>query len=83
MQGSLDYELVTHCGIHWAHFDGRYWITPFLGDRRTHSAPNGWDDPVQQGEMRLTADNRAVFTSADHPPLLFRATQRRPSDGCD
>lgn len=83
VQRSLNYELLTHCGIHWARFDGRYWITPFLGERRTHSAPEGWDDPLQQGEMRLTSENRAVFTSAGHPPLSFRATQGRPSDGCD
>ncbi len=83
VQKSLDYELVTHCGIRWAHFDGRDWITPFLGDSRTRSAPEGWANPLQEVEMHLIADNLAVFVSDGHPPLIFRVTDRRPPQpGC-
>ena len=73
----LNYRLVTHCGIHWANFDGRTWITT-ADFRPRSSAPENWDDPVQQGEMRLIAEDVAVFRSEGHRPLLFRATEAQP-----
>ncbi len=83
VQKSLSYELLTHCGIRWASFEGKRWITPFLGDRRTGSAPEGWDNPFQEGEMQLIGEGLAVFTSDGHEPLIFRTTQRRwPEPGC-
>lgn len=79
----FDYQLLTHCGIRWASFDGRRWITPFLGDRRIHGPPEGWDQPFQAGQMRMISDDLAVFTSEGHEPLTFRATKRHwPEPGC-
>lgn len=79
---AVDYQLLTHCGIRWAQFEGQWWRTPFRGNRATHSAPAGWDDPFQVGTMRLITDDVAVFTSDGHPPLVFRATPKSPRRGC-
>ena len=76
-------QLYTHCGIRWAKFSGKWWVTPFLGNARTNSGPEGWGDPVQEGRVQLLSDDRAIFTSEGHDPLIFRATDRRPEGGCD
>lgn len=80
---TFTYELLTHCGIRWAKFSGKWWVTPFLGNARTNSAPKGWDDSFQQGRVRLLSNDRAIFTSEGHDPLIFRATDKRPQRGCD
>jgi hypothetical protein len=74
---SFDYDLLTHCGIRWAIFAGKRWITQYRGDRETHSAPEGWDQPLQQGQMQVVTEEVAVFTSEGHEPLTFRATTRQ------
>lgn len=79
---TFTYRLYTHCGIRWAKFSGKLWVTPFLGNARTKSAPEGWGDPVQQGRVRLLSKDRAIFTSEGHDPLVFRATDKRPEGGC-
>ncbi len=66
---TFDYELVTHCGIRWAYFDGRRWITPFRRD-----LPEGWEQPVQAGQMEVLSHDLAVFTSEGHE-LTFRPSK--------
>src|SRR5437868_14426689 len=74
------YQLVTHCGIYYARFEGAW----FYADPPN---PRGqWNNPVDVGTMRVidqntivftdTSGNRAVFTK--HPPYPTPAIQ-----GCD
>ena len=70
------YELLTHCGIRWAKFSGKWWVTPFLGNASRSSPPEGWGDPVQKGQVRLLSNDRAIFMSEGHDPLIFRATDK-------
>ncbi len=73
---TFTYQLPTHCGIRWANFAGKRWVTPFLSNASRSSAPAGWDDPVQKGQVRLLSNDRAVFMSEGHDPLIFRATDK-------
>jgi hypothetical protein len=78
---TFNYELSTHCGIRWARFAGKRWITAPLGVRG--NAPPGWGNPVQQGQVHLLSKDRAIFTSDGHEPLEFRATSKHwPEPGC-
>ena len=77
------YQLLTHCGIRWAKFAGKRWVTPFLGNAGRTGPPEGWDNPFQEGQVRLLSNDRAIFLSEGHEPLIFRATQRHwPEPGC-
>jgi hypothetical protein len=64
-------DLLTHCGIEGAHFNGRTWLVdPPLdeGERR----PPGVKDPVQPGLMRLLAEDLAEFKVVGRLGLRFR-----------
>lgn len=78
---AFDFVLMTHCGIRWASFKGKWWVTPHLDDGNGNP-PDGWDNPGQRGHVRLLSDDRAIFKSEGHEPLLFRATEHRPRFGC-
>lgn len=79
---TFSYELSTHCGIRWASFAGKRWVTPFLGDAYGNP-PAGWDNPVQEGRVELVSGDRAIFTSQGHEPLEFRATDKHwPEPAC-
>ncbi len=80
---TFSYQLLTHCSIRWAKFAGKQWVTPFLSNASRNGAPEGWDDPVQEGRVQLLSSDRAIFTSEGHDPLIFRATDKRPQRGCD
>lgn len=59
------YGLRTHCGIEYAYFDDRHWVTePPLNDG-SGNPPAGWDNPWQSGWMRLRSEDEAEFTAAD------------------
>lgn len=80
---TFDYALLTHCGIRWAKFEGKRWVTPFLSNEAGNGPPKGWDNPVQEGQVRLLSKNRAIFMSEGHEPLKFRATRKHwPEPGC-
>ena len=50
-----EFDLLTHCGIEWAYFDGRYWVSTAPVD-----VPSHWSG-VERGRMTLVARNQAVF----------------------
>ncbi len=80
---TFTYQLLTHCGIRWAKFAGMRWITPFLSNADENGPPEGWGNPVQEGQVRLLPDDRAIFMSEGHEPLIFRATDKHwPEPGC-
>ena len=49
------FNLLTHCGIEWAYFDGRYWVAKPKVDK-----PSGWEG-VESGTMLLERRGVAVF----------------------
>jgi hypothetical protein len=52
---SYRFNLLTHCGIEWAYFDGRYWIP-----RPRVDAPSDWAN-IEPGTMVLERRDVAVF----------------------
>jgi hypothetical protein len=73
--------LYTHCGVAETRFAGQYWATdtPLGG----YDAPAGWDNPKQQGTMRLLDADTAEFRDdAGHSVVFTRQTapQRPPCD---
>lgn len=63
------YWLATHCGVNGARIDGGYWDATNGSARR-----DGWGNPYQQGTMRMTSEDRAVFTSGEQSVELVRTT---------
>lgn len=49
------FNLLTHCGIEWAYFDGRYWVP----GRRVDTPPQ-WAN-IEAGTMMLERQDEAVF----------------------
>lgn len=70
---SFPYTLGTHCGIRFASFEGRTWVTHTLSDG-SYNPPPGWGNPGQRGRIFVMAEDRAVFTSPGHRTLSFRPT---------
>ena len=51
------FNLLTHCGIEWAYFDGRYWVPrPRVGP------PSNWAN-IEPGTMTLESRDEAVFAA--------------------
>jgi hypothetical protein len=57
VEEGVDYRfnLLTHCGIEWAYFDGRYWIPKPKVD-----PPGDWA-AIEGGSMTLDAPDVALF----------------------
>ncbi len=54
---AYSFLLLTHCGVEWAYFDGRYWVP-----REAVDTPPDWSG-VTKGAMTLDARDVAVFRS--------------------
>lgn len=61
------YWLTTHCGVNGARVDGAYWDATNGSARR-----DGWADPYQQGTLRMTGEDTAVFTSGEQTVEFVR-----------
>ena len=53
------FNLLTHCGIEWAYFDGRYWVP-----RPRVAPPPDWA-AIEGGTMVLRSPTEAVFEAAE------------------
>lgn len=63
-----DFQLYTHCGVNGAMIDGRWWqISPSLDDGDGNPPPP-WDNPFQNGVLRFTSDDTAIFTADESRP---------------
>jgi hypothetical protein len=51
------FNLLTHCGIEWAYFDGRYWVP-----RPRVDPPSDWAN-IEPGTMTLESREGAVFAA--------------------
>jgi hypothetical protein len=52
---SYRFNLLTHCGIEWAYFDGRYWVP-----NPSAQTPSNWAG-IEGGTMVLERNDVAVF----------------------
>jgi hypothetical protein len=52
---TYSFDLLTHCGIEWAYFNGHYWVP-----RTKVAAPSRWN-PIERGKMTLTDSGKAHF----------------------
>jgi hypothetical protein len=51
------FNLLTHCGIEWAYFDGRYWVP-----RPRVDPPSNWA-AIEGGTMTLEEQEVAIFSA--------------------
>lgn len=77
------FQLLTHCGIEYAYFDGRYWAAdPPLSDG-SGNPPAGWNNPIARGTMALEGDDAAVFRADSGQEARFRpASESFRPPGC-
>jgi hypothetical protein len=70
------FNLLTHCGIEWAYFDGRYWVPMPMLD-----APSHWAG-IEAGTMILERRGVAVFEATKGGTARFVPAPRsyRPPD---
>lgn len=59
------FNLLTHCGIEWAHFDGRYWMPK----PKVHPPPH-WAN-IEAGTMVLVRPRVALFEADDGGSARF------------
>src|SRR5665809_168293 len=70
------FNLITHCAIRWADFDGVLWQPTEPLDRR-EELPAGWETPLQRGVFTVEPPHRTTFTSPAGT-LTFARTESRP-----
>lgn len=59
-----EYALMTHCGVDFIRFDGRWWeATPHLDDGNGNP-PAGWDNGIQQGAIQLVSADELRFEAS-------------------
>lgn len=66
------YKLLTHCGIEYAYFDGRFWLADPKLDDGSGNPPAGWDNPFAEGVMTLLPGDEARFTDDEERTVVFR-----------
>ena len=59
------FNLLTHCGIEWAYFNGRYWVPKPNVDK-----PSDWEE-IEAGTMVLERRGVAVFEATKGGTVRF------------
>src|SRR5680860_386841 len=54
------FNLITHCAIRWADFDGVLWEPTEPLDRR-EELPAGWETPLQRGVFTVESPHRTLL----------------------
>jgi hypothetical protein len=70
------FNLLTHCGVEWAYFDGRYWVPT-----TTVKTPSHWA-AIEAGTLVLERPDLAVFAADEGVGARFApasASYRPPS----
>ena len=73
---SYPFNLLTHCGIEWAYFGGRYWVPEPKAE-----APSDWAS-IEAGTMVLERAGVAIFEANEGGGARFvpaRASYRPPA----
>jgi type V secretory pathway adhesin AidA len=69
---AVAYSLYTHCGIDEANIAGHWYEADSpLFDSSGGNPPNGWDNPYQQGTIRMLSDTAAEFRDAHGHVVRF------------
>jgi hypothetical protein len=64
------FHLLTHCGVKWAYFDGRFWLP-----RPKVNPPSDWAN-IESGVMRLADSDQAVFEAEKGGSVRFAPAPR-------
>jgi hypothetical protein len=73
----------THCGVEFAQIGGEPWRAEGLSERLAgDQAPEGWDDPLQAGELVVGGTGRAVFTARGATITFVRAEEGTDVPDC-
>lgn len=80
---SVKFSVYTHCGVESARIGGRWWhATPPLYGEARGSAPAGWEDPYQEGQLTVESSERAVFEAEDIQVVFVPSTTNEPVHIC-
>lgn len=67
------YDLLTHCGIVGITMGDVYFVADPPLVAFPSSAPQGWDNPYQRGNLTFASPDEAVFTDSAGHEVTFRA----------
>lgn len=82
---TLKHEILTHCGVESVMINGGWWtaVRPLYGPGGEGAGPPaGWDDPWQEGELTLEAEDRAVFAAVGERVVLTPSRVNEPLRTC-
>lgn len=72
---SYPFNLYDHCGINTISFGRRFWLAVDPPGAGAATAPQGWNNPYQQGFVTLLSPNGLRFKAQKNlPPVEFRPT---------
>jgi hypothetical protein len=80
----VEFVVDTHCGVDSLRLDGRWWHAeePLYGEGGPGSAPEGWGDPYQTGELTLVSEQSVVFEAEGTRIEFAPAADDRPMRIC-
>ena len=80
----VDYFAYTHCGVESLRIDGRWWhaVNPLYGDNGLGSAPEGWGDPYQEGELTFNSEESITFEAKGKEMEFVPAPDDKPMRMC-
>jgi hypothetical protein len=76
------YRLYTHCGIHWAKIDGRFWRATRPSSDGSGNPPQGWNNPFEEGTLTFTNPSTAEFSSPAGDVTFQRTNRTQPPLAC-
>ena len=81
---AVGYFAYTHCGVESLRIDGHWWhaVNPLYGDNGPGSAPDGWGDPYQEGELTFNSEDSVTFEANGRRVQFTPAPEDRPMRMC-
>jgi hypothetical protein len=81
---AVEYFAYTHCGVESLRIDGHWWhaIDALYGDDGPGSAPDGWGDPYQEGELTLNSEDSITFEAQGEEVDFVPAQTNKPMRIC-
>ena len=80
----VEFFLYTHCGVESLRLGGQWWhaVEPLYGDGGPGTAPKGWGDPYEKGELTRESEQRVTFESEGTDVSFVPAPDDRPMTEC-
>jgi hypothetical protein len=84
MGEAVDYFAYTHCGVESLRIDGHWWhaVDALYGDDGPGSAPDGWGDPYQEGELTRNSEDSITFEAQGKEVDFVPAQTNKPMRIC-